>query len=139
PHRRIRPSLRPAPRRPSHRLGTRPSRRAQRPHQRPPGPPRRHSPAQNPASSPPPPHRRRSSRRRRVNLLRTYSRCACLQIGLAITSFATAAYSTHETPPILAAIGLPTTVIAWILSARGKFLLPRWAVNTLLTFTLLFA
>lgn len=74
-----------------------------------------------------------------MNLIRTYTRCAAALTALGITSFATAAYTASDAAPLLAVIGLPASLLGWWLSARAKFLLPRWLVNSLLTLALAYA
>lgn len=74
-----------------------------------------------------------------MNLLRAYTRCATLLTALGITCFAAAVSSQSEQTPLLAILGLPAALLAWWLSVRGRFLLPRWIVNILLGVALLYA
>jgi transglutaminase-like putative cysteine protease len=74
-----------------------------------------------------------------VNLVRTYNIAACCLVSLAITSYCAATIYVGDPAMLLGFVILPAIIAAWVFSARGVLLLPRFLVNTLLLLAMAYA
>jgi protein-glutamine gamma-glutamyltransferase len=74
-----------------------------------------------------------------MNLNRAYQWCSLLLAVLGILSYASAAQQTSAGIPLLLVWALPALCTGWYLSAARSFVLPRAAVNALLTGALAYA
>lgn len=74
-----------------------------------------------------------------MKLVRTYNVAACCLVSLAITSYCAATVYVGDPALLLGFFILPAIIAAWVLSARGVLLLPRFLVNTLLLLAMAYA